>query len=218
MGRVLYIGLKPPEGLVCDHVPLIAIHEVQTECDSLEGYNVLIFTSQTAVELFCQNFGKIDIDKIYAVGPSTAAAVASHLHLEPMVPIEFTAEGLVSLLEETLDKQNDAIFWPHAAGSRPILSNYFKENNIPFRECILYETKTNSAKVDLMLFSEVHFTSPSTVTAFFELFGPPPEHLDLIAIGPITAEKLKQLLGEGFKRVKLQSADLLDDRVGNRID
>jgi uroporphyrinogen-III synthase len=56
----------------------------------------------------------------------------------------------------------------------------------------LYETVAQRVEPvpDLRLFDEIVFTSPSTVDAFFEIFGHIPSGKKIVAIGPVTADRL----------------------------
>jgi uroporphyrinogen-III synthase len=115
----------------------------------------------------------------------------------PLVPNVETAEGLIQLLD-TMDLTQAFVLWPHSALSRPVLYDYFQERKVKLHHPVLYDTETAKPKelVDLQQFDEVFFTSPSTVDAFFEIYGKPPLHLKLRSIGSITENYLQSRLAK----------------------
>lgn len=157
----------------------------------------LLFTSKNAVRIFFSYLPHFhnheDIlqnKKFIAVGSATAGLLQEH-GFNALYPEQESAEGIVQLLE-TLDLKNSSFFWPHAAGSRPVLSDFFVRKRISCAECILYDTKTRvpSPLPDLSKIDEIIFTSPSTIDAFIEIFGALPEDKTLICIGPVTQKRL----------------------------
>ena len=81
---------------------------------------------------------------------------------------------------------------PRSSRSRPVIAQFFQEKEIRYQACDLYDTVTQALKPkpDLKLVDEIVFTSPSTVSAFLEIFGKLPKDKKLTAIGPVTQEML----------------------------
>lgn len=192
---VLYLGLNPPppnpkKKII--HFPIIKIIPRPKEDYDMSKYTHLIFTSQSSVEIFCNNVPHFEIkDKCFiAVGQATANSLKKHHLPVHKIPKMETAEGIIAELQN-LDMTNAFVFWPRSALARPVLGNYFKEKNIKFCDCILYDTVTHQPGPlpDLEFFKEIIFTSPSTVDAFKQLYGRFPDK-KLSCIGPITKDYL----------------------------
>ena len=81
---------------------------------------------------------------------------------------------------------------PRSSLSRPILVNFFQQRYILYQACDLYDTVAQALepKPNLDEVEEIVFTSPSTVSAFLEIFGSLPKGKKLIAIGPVTEQVL----------------------------
>lgn len=204
--HALYLGLNPPHSwdkgpLI--HFPVIRIiprsvysPEIQTAYQELSAFSHLIFTSQTAVNLFFSYADILKIDRqlieqipCIAVGSATAKAITKNRGNIALTAQQETAEGVVDVLKE-IKIERRAFFWPHSAGSRPIIRDFFKTNNIKYQECIFYETHPidplSGSLPDLTKVKELIFTSPSTVDAFLHLYGSFPNNIQLTTIGPVT--------------------------------
>lgn len=209
MKTILYLGTDPvhfesqgrsPGHLI--HYPVIKVvprpvdhPELQASYSDLDKYTHFIFTSKNAVKIFFTHHDPAKLKKktVIAIGEVTAA----HLSLQGITP-QFTSriesqEGLVQLLS-AMDLRDAYFFMPRSSKSRPVIAQFFQEKGIRFQACDLYDTVTQalSPKPDLKLIDEIVFTSPSTVTAFLEIFGKLPKGKKLTAIGPVTQDALKQ--------------------------
>lgn len=209
--RVLYLGLDlppppRPENERWVHHPLIQVVPRPKESIALEilqnhltDYTHIIFTSKTAVKVFSDLISpknKISAHVI-AVGKSTAQQVRKFGWPRPQIPAEETAEGIQAVLE-TMDLTNAFVLWPHSALSRTILFDFFQARNIPLHHPVIYDTYPIEPEkyVNLNGFDVVYFTSPSTVDAFFQVYGRPPEHLQFRTIGPVTENYLQSRLAK----------------------
>lgn len=189
----LYLGLTPPQTIAkaIIHYPIIRIIPAPAKLpDAI--FTHLIFTSKTAVELFAEHFPHLKDLFGIAVGKATASRMKQHGICVECIASDETAEGIVCELK-TLDLKNAHVLWPHAAGSRRVISDFLKESHIQFHECILYHTEAQVPfpLPDLNRVDEIVFTSPSTVSAFLALVGQLPTNKKLSAIGPITYNFLK---------------------------
>ncbi|EFB40352.1 MULTISPECIES: uroporphyrinogen-III synthase [Parachlamydia] len=211
MSRILYLGLKIPKALYRQaiHCPIIKIApraffepDIIQAFSRFSDYTHLILTSQTAVQLFLEaaiffqiNADVINTKKIVAVGKKTAAELAKHRFSADFVPLEETAEGIRDLFANW-DRTSLYVFWPHSALSRPLLTDYWKQNGIKHTDCVLYDTFTNHEVTlpDLSTIDEIVFTSPSTVDAFLERYYHIPRDKKLTFIGPVTAARLAKSL------------------------
>jgi uroporphyrinogen-III synthase len=214
MKTVLYLGTDPihfaQHGQFDGHLihyPVIEIvpkslHELQIKMayDDFSNYTHLILTSKNAVHIFLQHLKELKISveclsnkTLISIGSVTAAHLKAYGVICHHVAEQESQEGVISLLNH-LDMDDAYVFLPRSALSRPVLTQYFKEREIRFQACDLYDTKTSrrSPVPDLAQVDEIVFTSPSTVKGFLEVFGPLPRDKKLLAIGPITEEALRR--------------------------
>ena len=183
--KKLYLGLRPKKGTV--HYPVIQtryLGNIEPALKLWPKISHIIFTSQTAVHFWPGPFDKIAI----AIGPKTASSLLQKGG-HPLLAPEPTQEGVISLLK-TIPK--GCFFWPRSTLARPLLIDYWTENQIDFVSIPLYETRMQikTPIPHLEEFDEIIFTSPSTVHAFLQIFGSLPKNKTLTAIGPVTKNHL----------------------------
>ena len=214
MKRILYLGLDVPHNTFESdyvHYPLIEIIAYPPETPSiveafqeLGQYTHLIFTSKSAVVLFFQylsfyHYSVSDLqNKIFiTVGEKTALKVKEYGCLNVLIAENECAEGIIELLE-TLSLEKAYLFWPHSQRSRPIINTYLKDHSICFKACFFYNTQTKfpSFSIDFKEFDEIVFTSPSTVSAFLEVFSQFPKNITLTSIGSVTQKVLFETLAK----------------------
>jgi len=204
---VLYLGLDAPQvpldkKLV--HCPVIKIiprppqqAEIASAFKKIASYTHFIFTSKSAVRIFFeylndygQNLGN---QCVIAVGKGTASFLRQYGVDAAIIAAEESAEGIVKELEK-LNLKKAHVFWPHAALARSVLGDYLKGKVLSFDEVIVYDTHPNwpAQKIDISKIDEIIFTSPSTIDAYIEVFGPLPDDKLLTCIGPITKQALLQ--------------------------
>ena len=198
--KTLHVGLSLTEEQKKDsnivHCPLIEIVPVsqeELEPVDLDRISYVIFTSKTAVELWCRYFGAESLQAkiLISVGRATSRQLKGKgLHVDYTAEEE-SAEGVVKILDE-ICLAGTVVLWPHAAGARKVIADYCRERNIILVERILYYTLTRKPEnvPDLEVFDKIYFSSPSSVEAFFALFPHPPPHLSFEAIGPVTEKKI----------------------------
>lgn len=208
--KTLYLGLELPKKLESAsviHCPIIKIvpcspdrKEIKDAFGEFSAYTHFVFTSKSAVNIFfqyCPLFGfteaSLEGKQWIAVGQATAGCLLQHGVSPTIVAHEETAEGVISELK-SLKLDTCYFFWPHSARSRPVITQFFEQYNLRYRDCIFYKTLTNSSAIlpDLNRVDEIIFTSPSTVDAFIEMIGFLPTDKQLTAIGPVTHAHLAQ--------------------------
>lgn len=187
--KVFHTGLElPPPNLEerCIHSPLIKIVPRAPLKIDPQAFTHIIFGSKNGVKIALQHYPELNRLQGIAVGKETAKAMQKGGFANIWVAEQEQSEGIIPFLDQ-LDPQLAHVLWPHAARSRPVLRNALEERQIPFLEWISYDTVfTQPAPLDLNGFTEVHFTSSSTVEAFANLYSVIPSHLKLKGIGPIT--------------------------------
>lgn len=190
---MLYVGLEAPSGDNVLHVPLIKIVSKTTIALPQETTHIIV-TSKTTVALCASSFANQTLPFI-AVGAATARALTNLGIHNILTASNECQEGIIELIENCKFVQPH-FFWPHSSLSRPILKEYLSKKGYAFTECDLYDTYFIEPQepVDLQTITQIHFTSPSCVDAFFAYFGAPPLHIELHTIGPVTKAHLNQRL------------------------
>ncbi len=209
MKKILYLGTDPTffkgDGEVI-HYPMIRLVPrsiqdpiIQTMLTDIEFFTHLLFTSKNAVRFFLHLLALGNIPKdilqqkqCICVGKVTA----HHLEKEGIIPAivakEETQEGVIAELEE-IDLASAYVCFPRSSLSRPSLVAFFVKSQIRFLVCTIYDTVPycKGPRPHLDTIEEIVFTSPSTVEAFFQVFGMPPSHVQCACIGPITEKAFK---------------------------
>ncbi|MBS0635766.1 MAG: uroporphyrinogen-III synthase [Verrucomicrobia bacterium] len=187
---VVHIGLEAPSESI--HLPLIAIQPLEPV--TLIDATHVIVTSKTTVRLAKEPFQKCSSTFI-SVGAQTTASLKQIGIQNILTATNECQEGIIELLEN-LNLTKPTFFWAHSALSRPILRDYFVQKNYPCTEHILYNTVfvEPQVAVDFDAITDIHFSSPSCVDAFFHFYGKPPSHIRLHAKGPVTEAKLRNML------------------------
>ena len=193
MHKVLYVGLDPTRYIAANkadvlvvHCPIIQTKSNQVKLSDWSEITHVLFTSPSAV-----NYWHFPLEgkTIISIGLATSAALPVTSLIAPFA----TQEGVIALLE-TIDLTNAYLLWPKSSKSRPLLIEYLQKRQIRFRAIDLYETSVCSPEMlpNLADFEEIVFTSPSTVAAFVQIFGPLPSDKQLTAIGPITRKAISE--------------------------
>lgn len=197
----LYLGLRAPkrEGVI--PFPVIKIQPLSDEAEewsaikqNLDRVTNLIFTSQTAVEIFCQHCS-IATARVLAVGEKTQRSLEKRKIPVAATAKPETAEGIIALLEKEHLKQA-FVLWPHSALSRTLISDYLTIKEISHLALAIYETVSHfpGPLPDTSSYERITFTSPSTVDAFFLQYPGAHREKELHCIGPVTEARLKALL------------------------
>jgi len=204
-GKTLYLGLHPPkEGEDFVHFPVIQVEHfsvdhpfIFTMMMNWGEYTHLVFTSRSAVKGLnwcCEYYGHEKSGKVgISVGKATAKEMERCGFSVDYVAEREQAEGIIEWLDR-LDLKKAFVLWPHSTQSRSLLSDYFVSKEIRTADVTLYDTVavdvSNRELPDLDQFEKIIFTSPSTVDAFLKIYGSLDVNAELVAIGPITHDRL----------------------------
>ena len=188
-------------------------------------YNWLVFTSANGVTICCERLRtlgyapqKLSNVRVAAIGPATAAALASYSLSADLVPDEYIAEGIASALIEDAQKQGkplagQRILLARAAEARKVLVTELQHAGAQVDEVAAYYTHTvarndenGQAIVDMLRQHQVDiltFTSSSTIRNFSvwlqSVIQDDAKQETLLAyptlacIGPITAQTAREL-------------------------
>ena len=158
----------------------------------------LVFSSKNGVKWF---FERVPVEwvkcNVVAVGSSTAGKLKS-LGFSPLVPREFSGEGLIELfLEEDLQGRRFLLVKPRVA--RRTFANFLREKGAVVEELVVYETVyDNSCKDRLLEFFRrgvdfAAFTSPSNFKSFLsQVSGELVSGVKLIPIGTATKRAIEE--------------------------
>jgi uroporphyrinogen-III synthase len=212
MKTILYLGTDPSYFFANGHVlhyPIIHIsaksaedQNIKKAFDALREYTHLIFTSKNAVRVFFEIFDQRKEDfeilkekKIISIGKVTSDFLLKKKLMPCLQAEEETQEGIIEKLSRE-DLSQAHIFFPRSSLSRPVLLDFLQNLSIRHEACDLYDTIPQFFEPypDLKEIDEIVFTSPSTVEAFFSLYGYIPKDKKLSVIGPVTEEALKKRL------------------------
>lgn len=208
--RVLYLGSDPKEfsskGELI-HCPLIKIvprnpysPEIKSAFDDLSSYTHFLFTSKHAVRIFMEHLFQLGGNRenlkdkqIIAIGKVTEKALQQEGIRATLTAEEKTQEGIIQSLR-FFDLQEAYFFLPRSSLSRPLLIHFFRERGIRYQACDIYDTllQKPDSLPNIEEVDEIVFTSPSTVSAFLQIFSKIPEGKKLTVSGPITEHILKK--------------------------
>lgn len=203
--RLLYLGLDPSRYPVLEseelvYYPLIDIQPIPFHSESvqkaLQAFPLsthLLFTSRSGVKIFLNYLKRaglsIEGKTVIAVGKATAELLQEANCL--LVAEEESSEGVIDLLQR-LPLKGAHLFWPHSAGSRPLIGAFLSRSKVVFDEFVLYHTLAIETPFpELETIDAIIFTSPSTVDAFCSLHGKSAAKKELRAIGKITEQYMK---------------------------
>ena len=171
---------------------------------NLRGYDWIIFTSANGVEKFFERLKKFKLDarafcnsKVAAIGTSTAEKLSKFGIIADVIPKEFRAESLIDALKDEVAGKN--ILIARAEVARDVLPRELEKFGAKVTVAAAYKTVSDNENIDAVKtqldngeIDFVTFTSSSTVENFVKAFGVESlKNIKTAAIGPITAQKLK---------------------------
>ncbi len=193
--------------------------------NSASFYNWLVFTSANGVTICCERLRILGYDpaslqnvRVAAIGPATAAALASYGIVTDLVPDEYIAEGVAAALIEDAEQRGNPlagqrILLARAAEARKVLVTTLQEAGAQVDEVAAYYTHTvarddesGRAILDMLRQRQLDiltFTSSSTVRNFNTWLQSVMQddvkqemllaYPTLACIGPITAQTALEL-------------------------
>ena len=186
------------------HLPLIETfplsYDHEKVLNSLEKIDSLIITSKETVHYFSPVLKQLkEGKKVFCVGPATAKKLEQVYKGQIILPKSFDQEGLI---EEIANHAQKTLYYPRALKVRPLLKRELEVLGFKIEELICYQTLTKETmKMPNESISGYFFSSPSTVVAFYELFGKPQE-LPIRVQGKVTRDQFIQTFGK-FKNLEI---------------
>jgi uroporphyrinogen III methyltransferase/synthase len=185
--------------------------EIDAEIARLATFDWTIFTSANAVSFFfdrlaakgydCRAFGSC---RVCAIGPKTAALLATKGVRADMIPADYKAEGVIAAFS-TLDVRGKKILFPRADKAREIIPFALGEMGalvvapVAYRNIIPASIPAAALQaLEEHLIQCVTFTSSSTAENLAAILGENRllrllEGVTVAAIGPITAKTCREL-------------------------
>ena len=171
--------------------------ELRAAIERIEEYALVCLTSPNGVRLLFDALGAGGRDArtlagatVAAIGPGTAAELASRGIRADVVPERFVAEALVEALEP-VDVEGRRVLVARAAEARSVLPDALRARGAEIDDDALYETVaeplTDADRAALERATYVTFTSSSTVRFLLESGARPPAVAGIVSIGPVTS-------------------------------
>ena len=186
--KALYVGLDPEAVYLHEriiHQPLIETVFSPRPDENLPPHDAVLFTSRTAVDAYLKLYDTRG-SKVLAIGSATAERLKSHGVAADIVSLGESSEDLARIVREGDFR---TVLYPCSDLSDNALHRL---PNVHPR--VLYRTvHRQEAPLNLSFFSSVVFSSPSTVEAFKDLYGVPPNFLLCYVFGEKTREALLRL-------------------------
>jgi uroporphyrinogen III methyltransferase/synthase len=219
------IGVDPIVVPTIEIVPPASFNELDQAIAELDRVDYLILTSVNAVNAFfdrltAQGHSTLDLAaiKTVAVGPKSAEAIAARGVIADLVPDDYRAEGVVSLLKERASGKR--LLYPKAALARDLIPAELTAAGAEVIAPIAYAStppveaaeklqKALAEGLDLLT-----FTASSTVQNFVALLDTKSlilaKQIPVASIGPLTSETAKKL---GFNVTVEPKSSTLDELV-----
>lgn len=207
--RILFTGISPQrffERGVIFHLPLIKIEplknykEFDNYLKNISEFDWLVFSSRYGVEYFFKRLKGIGSDsrilkgiKIAAIGNSTKNRLLDFAVSADLVPKRESSEGLLKEFER-INVKDKRIFLPRSKLSDKGLNEGFKRLGAKVTASVAYRNVVpcDLPDLDLNNFSEIIFTSPSTVRNFKRRYKDVPKHVNIRWIGEVTKEEIRR--------------------------
>ena len=219
--------------------PLIELHvidaspELDAAAASLAAYDFVAFTSAAAVAPFVAAMAKRNASlasqaRVFAVGPTTAAALAAAGVPVAGVADEHRGEGIVDVVVRHGGRPGMRLLLPRARVAREALPEALRKLGLVVEVLPVYETRSaepSSLAEALLALSRgdvdaVTFTSASTVDSFVALAGGSDRaaslllHCVVASIGPLTTEAAQRHGIRVEVTAPLQTAEGLVEALG----
>ncbi len=219
------LGAQPLLCPTIEIVPPLSYAELDAALAELATFDYLILTSVNAVAAFFSRLHSRGLDmgtlgnlRIVAVGPKTAEAIAAEGVKTDLIPADFRAEGVVTLLNEQVVGKR--LLYPKAALARDLIPTGLTAAGAEVIAPIAYSSAppTDAAKKLQRVLTDgldlLTFTASSTVQNFVDLLNAEiltlARQVPVASIGPLTSKTAKKF---GFNVVIEPQQSTLDALV-----
>jgi uroporphyrinogen-III synthase len=189
-------GMEPVLYPTIEVVPPASWAELDEALARLSSYELLVFTSPTAVRMTVARAGgaaPLAGPRIAAVGRATARAIeAAGLTVDVVPDADERQEGLVAALGASV--RGRRVLFPQAAGGRELLRQELERLGAEVHVVPAYETRPAVPDQPPPPFDAAVFASPSALRAFVASQGAGPlAARQVVAIGRTTAAGAREL-------------------------
>jgi len=206
--KILFTGLSEErffEDGIYFHIPFIEIKPLSDYSNlknilkEIETYDWIVFLSRYGVYYFFENLLNFGFDarilknvKIAAIGSSTANRLKDYGILSDIKPEFETSLGLFEVLKDKIKNKKILLLRSDIADKG--LEEKFKSAGAKVKRCVLYKNviPKNIPELDLSIFDEIMFTSPSTVRNFYKIYKSIPSKIKVKCIGEVTYKEAKK--------------------------
>lgn len=207
--RTLFTGLSAEDFHLKgtrDHIPLIEIRacEDYKEFDgylkSISSFDWIVFTSRFAVEYFFKRLKVVGFDirklagiNVAVIGEVTKNKLQQYAILADLVPKKESSAGLIADFKK-IDLKGKKIFLPRSSLSDKGLVKALEKRGASVTASVAYTNvmPDDLPDLDLNVYQEIVFTSPSTVRNFKKRYGTPPKNVTIKCIGNVTLKEAKR--------------------------
>ena len=188
-------------------LPSIALEPVDFALPDLADVAWTVFTSVNGVAAFFdRGLDPAGLDaralggvRVAAIGPGTAAALATRGIRVDLLPERFVAESLLEAFPEP-STTGERVLLARAAQARDVLPEGLEARGYAVEVLPVYRTVTAAPDPQALALvrdggiDAVTFTSSSTVRNFVDLVGPLPDPAPpVVSIGPVTSDTAREL-------------------------
>ena len=207
--RILFTGLSKERFFTKGtyfHFPLIKIEpmedyeEFDNYLKNIKRFDWIVFISRYGVEYFFKRLNNLGFDsrnlseiKIAAIGSSTKNRLLDFGVITNLVPKQENRRGLIDEFKKIVLKDKK-IFLPRSSLSDKGLGREFKELGAKVTSSFAYRNvmPKDLPDLDLNNFSEIIFTSPSTVRNFKKRYEGLPKNVKIRCIGDVTLKEARK--------------------------
>jgi uroporphyrinogen III methyltransferase/synthase len=174
----------------------------------LGDYAWIVFTSQTAVELFWERLRQSGADggalagvRVAAVGPATASSLEKRGLEVTVSPERFVAEGLLEALRARDDVRGTRVLYATAEGARDVLPRGLTDLGATVDRIAIYRSVPDGAGAAVVRealergeIDVVTFASASAVQGFVAAVGlDAARRVPAVSIGPVTTNAARAI-------------------------
>lgn len=182
--------------------------------NNISGYAWVVLTSINGAEIFFSRLKKLKIDfrrlnkiKFAVIGSGTAEVLEKHGIFADLVPDIYTSSALGKILSKSVKDEEKVLILRAKQGSAE-LNEILDKNNIRYDDIKTYNLTSNpNGEINNVDTNFITFASASGVNAFFENGFSISPKTEIICIGEITANALKQHNISDYRISKTSSID-----------
>ncbi len=181
-------------------IPLKDYRKFDKELKSIADFDWLVFSSRYGVQYFFERLRIIGFDarvfsqaKIAAIGDSTRRRLLDFGMVADLVPKDESAHGLINVFKK-IDIKGKRVFIPRSDLSDKGLEGGLRKQGAEVTAPVAYKNimPQDLPDLNLDLFDEIMFGSPSGVRNFIKRYGRPAKKTKINCIGDVTRREAKK--------------------------